>query len=76
MDEKVRGQILRSKINWHENGEKSSKFFLNLEKKKGLKEPLKLCVLIPKIKLQLRQTLCHRLEASTQIYFKENPKNL
>ena len=30
--EEVLGQILRSKCNWYENGEKSSKYFLNLEK--------------------------------------------
>ena len=27
----VRGNIVRSKINWYENGEKNSKYFLNLE---------------------------------------------
>ena len=29
----VRGCIVRSRINWYENGEKNSKYFLNLEKK-------------------------------------------
>jgi hypothetical protein len=29
---KVDGQILRSKCLWHEDGEKSSKYFLSLEK--------------------------------------------
>ncbi|KAL9966672.1 hypothetical protein ACROYT_G024784 [Oculina patagonica] len=28
----VRGYIVRSRINWYENGEKNSKYFLNLEK--------------------------------------------
>ena len=28
----VRGCIVRSRINWYENGEKNSKYFLNLEK--------------------------------------------
>ena len=31
--EKIKGQILRSKVQWYEEGEKSSKFFLNLKKK-------------------------------------------
>ena len=34
-DKKTRGAILRSKCQYHEHNEKSSKFFLNLEKKKG-----------------------------------------
>ena len=29
----TKGAILRSKCDWHENGEKSTKFFLNLEKR-------------------------------------------
>ena len=31
--EKIQSQILRSKCQWYEDGEKSSKYFLNLEKK-------------------------------------------
>ena len=30
--EKIRGQVLRSKCQWAEEGERSSKYFLNLEK--------------------------------------------
>ena len=33
VDERTKGAILRSQSQWHEEGEKSSKFFLNLEKK-------------------------------------------
>ena len=29
---KINGPIIRSRCDWHEHGEKSSKFFLNLEK--------------------------------------------
>ena len=36
MDEKINGLILRSKTQIYQDGEKSSKFFLNLEKKKAL----------------------------------------
>ena len=41
MDEKTNGYILRSKTNWYENGEKSSKFFLNLEKKRAIQNTIK-----------------------------------
>ena len=34
-DKKTQGAILRSKCQYHEHNEKSSKFFLNLEKKRG-----------------------------------------
>ena len=33
MKEKTKGYIFRSKVEWYEDGKKSSKFFLNLEKK-------------------------------------------
>ena len=32
-DQKVKGAILRSKVRWVENGEKSTRYFLNLEKR-------------------------------------------
>ena len=32
-DEKVNGIIIRARARWHEHGEKSTKYFLNLEKK-------------------------------------------
>ena len=32
-DQKVKGAILRSKARWVENGEKNTRYFLNLEKK-------------------------------------------
>ena len=44
MEEKTKGYILRSKINWYENGEKSSKFFLNLEKRKAIQNTIKVLV--------------------------------
>ena len=41
MDEKTSGHILRSKTDWYEKGEKSSKFFLSLEKKRGVQNTIK-----------------------------------
>ena len=42
INEKTKGQILRSKVSWHEQGEKNSKFFLNLEKRNGSHNTIKL----------------------------------
>ena len=39
---KTKGHILRSKVSWHEQGEKSGKFFLNLEKRNGSHNTIKL----------------------------------
>ena len=39
--ETTKGAILRSKAEWYENGEKSSKFFLNLEKNNSIKNTIR-----------------------------------
>ena len=37
-DEKVEGIVVRARARWHEHGEKSSKYFLNLEKRNYIKK--------------------------------------
>ena len=39
--EKTQGYILRSKAKWYEEGEKSTKYFLNLEKSNALKKHIR-----------------------------------
>jgi hypothetical protein len=34
-EKKEESSRIRSKVNWYEKGEKSTKYFFNLEKKKG-----------------------------------------
>ena len=41
IEERTQGALLRSKSQWHEQGEKSSKFFLNLEKKNSINNTVK-----------------------------------
>ena len=41
-NEKIKGQILRSKAKCYEQDEKSSKYFLNLEKKNGAQNTIKI----------------------------------
>ena len=36
----IKGTILRSKARWYENGEKNSKYFLNLEKRNFLRRKI------------------------------------
>ena len=40
-EERTKGAILRSKVDWYEQGEKSSKFFLNLEKRNSQKNTIR-----------------------------------
>ena len=40
-DEKVEGIIIRSRVRWHEQGEKNSKYFLNLEKRNNIKKRIR-----------------------------------
>ena len=41
MDEKTEGIILRSKVRWYEEGEKSTKYFFNLEKRNYHKKTMR-----------------------------------
>ena len=40
-DKKVEGIIIRSRVRWHEHGEKNSKYFLNLEKRNHIKKHIR-----------------------------------
>ena len=40
-EEKVKGIIIRARARWHEHGEKSTKFFLNLEKRNHVKKHMR-----------------------------------
>ena len=48
-DEKIKGVIIRARTRWHEYGEKSSKYFLNLEKRNQVKKHIR--------KLQINSSL-------------------
>ena len=40
-DEKTKGIIIRARARWHEHGEKSTKYFLNLEKRNHVKKHIR-----------------------------------
>ena len=40
-EEKVKGIIIRARAHWHEHGEKSRKYFLNLEKRNHIKKHMR-----------------------------------
>ena len=43
-NKKTEGIIIRARARWHEHGEKSSKYFLNLEKRNHVKKTLENCL--------------------------------
>ena len=40
-EEKVKGIIIRARARWHEHGEKSTEYFLNLEKRNHIKKHMR-----------------------------------
>lgn len=40
-EEKTKGIIIRARVRWHEHGEKSTKYFLNLEKRNHVKKHIR-----------------------------------
>ena len=38
---KIQGVMLRSKARWHEKGEKSTKYFYNLEKRNNVRKQIR-----------------------------------
>ena len=64
-NEKINGMIVRSKVKWHEEGEKSTKYFLGLEKCNAIKKNIR------KLKLS-NGTICTNqkdiLQHQTQYY--------
>ena len=44
-NEKIKGMLVRSRVEWHEKGEKSTKYFFDLEKNNALKKHIRKLVL-------------------------------
>ena len=58
--EKANGIRIRSKCNWYEHGEKSSKFFLNLEKSRAVQNQIR-NILISNIEVNSQQDIKNEL---------------
>ena len=67
---KVNGIRIRSKCNWYENGEKSTKFFLNLEKYRATQDCLRTAI-VNKKELNDSQQRNDTLYIFYQALFKE-----
>ena len=40
-DEKIKGIVICARVRWHEHGERSSNYFLNLEKRNHVKKHIR-----------------------------------
>ena len=75
---KIQGQITRSRVNWFEDGEKSSKYFLSLEKRNAIRNSVQSIKVNEKIVTDKVKILEHFSENIRNKYHKvhslENPK--
>ena len=68
--EKTNGIRIRSKCNWYEHGEKSSKFFLNLEKSRAVQNQIR-NILIDNIEINNQKDINNELYLYYQNLFNE-----
>ena len=57
---KIHGAITRSRIRWHEEGEKCSKYFLALEKRNGMRKSIQ-CLTTNGQSITNKKKYCHNL---------------
>ena len=70
------GLILRSKISWYEHGEKSSKYFLNLEKRNKVKSHLRKIITDSNIEISdPSEIMCHVQYLCSALYERHSTKN-
>ena len=60
-DEKAVGSILRSRCAWYEDGEKSSKFFLNCEKNNAVKSSIRTIIDENNVELTEKKPIMDRI---------------
>ena len=70
-DKKVEGLRIRSKCEWYEKGEKSTKFLLNLEKRHGIQNKVESLVVIDEV-VKEHTDIGKNLYAIYQKLFSEN----
>ena len=54
-EKKGEGARIRSKCLWYEKGEKSSKLFLNVEKRRGIQGQIRKIIILMKLILKIHQ---------------------
>ena len=67
-EEKTNGIIARAKARWHEHGERSTKYFLNLEKRNHLKKHIRKLIICGAIKTDPYQILSEQKNFYYNLY--------
>ena len=75
MDDKATGQILRSKCTWYEDGEKSSKYFLNLEKNNAIQSSIRAIFSENDVELKQKQPILDRVRKFYSSLFSKKVSN-
>ena len=65
------GIKIRSKREWYEHGEKSTKFFLNLEKKRGVQNRIRKLI-VEEIEITDHKEISKNIKAFYETFFKRN----
>ena len=71
-DEKVNGIIIRARARWHEHGEKSTKYFLNLEKRNHVKKHIRKLVISGVVKTDPYDILQEQKRFYRELYKSSN----
>ena len=75
--QKARGSILRAKARWHEQGEKSTKYFMNLEKRNYTKKYIKkLHIATGKLITDPKEILLEEKRFYEDLYTERNHRDL
>ena len=72
LEKNVKGLIFRSKVAWYEEGEKNSKFFLNLQKRNKSKSTVRKLILDNEVETNNPKTIQTELKTFYQNLYKSN----
>ena len=67
-EEKVKGIIIRARARWHEYGERSTKYFLNLEKRNHVKKHIRKLLISGSITTDPNQILSEQKRFYQNLY--------
>jgi len=73
-EEKVQGIVIRARARWHEHGERSSKYFVNLEKRNHVKKHMRRLKISGSIKTDRFNILSEQKRFYQDLYTRKNTR--
>ena len=71
-ERKAEGVIIRAKVKWYEYGEKKSKYFLNLEKRNGVRKNMRKLIVNEKTVTNQKKIRKEQKQFYEKLYSSEN----